>query len=133
VSSAEAKALTEFQDLVAGYIAYTKQEDANLLQYGPQKALMLSVGSRDTFMASLGRFFDGLLGRVKRYEQQSSTDGIDTGRKGAIDEVISLLTNLANQKTADAQKAFLDTRLAAEKDPRMKKLLGALTKVVTGK
>jgi hypothetical protein len=133
VSSADAKALAEFEGLVAGYIAYTRQEDANLGQYGQQKALMLSVGTRDSFIASLGRYFDGILGRVKRYEQQSSTDGIDTGRKGALDDVISLMTGLANQKSADAQKSFLDARLAAEKDPRMKNVLGYLQRIVTSR
>ena len=77
--------------------------------------------------------FDGILGRVKRYEQQSSTDGIDTGRKAALDEVTSLMTALANQKTVDAQKSFLDQRLAAEKDSRMKSVIGALSKFVTSK
>ncbi len=129
-SPADARALAEFEKLVAGYVAYTRQEDANLKQFGQQKALMLSVGSRDTFLASLSRTFDGILGRVKRYEVQSSTDGIDTGRKGALDDVISLMTNLANQKTLDAQKSFLDARLSAEKDPRMKNVIGTVLKVV---
>jgi hypothetical protein len=130
LSPEDARALAEFQKLVAGYVAYTRQEDANLKQYGAQKALMLSVGSRDTFLASLGRTFDGILGRVKRYEVQSSTDGIDTGRKGALDDVLLLMTNLANQKTVDAQKTFLDTRLSAEKDPRMKSVISSVLKVV---
>ncbi len=129
-SGRDARALAEFEKLVAGYVAYTRQEDANLKQFGQQKALMLSVGSRDTFLATLGKTFDGILGRVKRYEVQSSTDGIDTGRKGALDDVISLMTNLANQKTVDAQKSFLDTRLSAEKDPRMKNVIGSVLKVV---
>jgi len=133
VSSADARALAEFESLVAGYIGYAKQEDANLGKYGPQKALMLTMGSRDSFLASLGRYFDGLLGRVKRYELQSATDGIDTGRKGALDDIISLMTGLANQKSVDAQKAFLDARLAAEKDPRMKRVLGYLQRVVTSR
>jgi hypothetical protein len=129
----DARAIAEFQKLVDGYVAYTRQEDANLKQFGQQKALMLSVGSRDTFLASLGKTFDGILGRVKRYEVQSSTDGIDTGRKGALDDVILLMTNLANQRTADAQKSFLDARLSAEKDPRMKNVIGAVLKVVGGR
>ena len=91
---------------------------------------MLSVGTRDTFLASLGRTFDGILGRVKRYEVQSSTDGIDTGRKGALDDVLQLMTNLANQKTVDAQKTFLGARLSAEKDPRMKNVIESVLKVV---
>jgi hypothetical protein len=132
-SGEDAGALAEFQKLVDGYLAYTRQEDANLKQFGQQKALMLSVGSRDTFLASLGRTFEGILGRVKRYEVQSSTDGIDTGRKGALDDVVLLMTNLANQKTVDAQKSFLDTRLSAERDPRMKNVIGSVRKVVGGR
>jgi hypothetical protein len=133
VSSGNAKALAEFEKLAAGYIAYTRLEDANLKQYGQQKALMLTVGSRDSFLASLGKVFDGILGRVKRYEAQSSTDGIDTGRKGALDDVAALMTSLANQKTVDAQKSFLDTRLAAERDPRMKSVIAAVLKVVSSR
>ncbi|HTZ50500.1 MAG TPA: hypothetical protein VMF68_02520, partial [Spirochaetia bacterium] len=72
-------------------------------------------------------------GRVKRYEVQSSLDGIDTGRKAALDDVISLMTGLANQKGVDAQKTFLDSRLSAEKDPRMKNVIGSLAKFLTGR
>jgi tetratricopeptide (TPR) repeat protein len=133
ISEADARAFSEFQGLVAGYLAYTRQEDANLAQYGPRKALMLSIGGRDSVLASMGKFFDGLLGRVKRYEAQSTTDGIDTGRKAALDDVISLMTNLANQKTVDAQRSFLDARLSAEKDPRMKSLIGALARFMTSR
>ena len=85
---------------------------------------------RDSVLASMGKFFDGILGRVKRYELQSSTDGIDTGRKAAMDDVISLMTGLANQSGADAQKTYLDARLASEKDPRMKNVISALSRVV---
>ena len=133
ISNAEARALAEFEGLVAGYVAYTKQEDANLGKYGQQKALMLSEGSRNTFLASLSKSFDGLLGRMTRYENQSTVDGIDTGRKGALDAVISLMTGLANQKSVDAQKTFIADRLAAEKDPRMKGVLDYLQKIVTSK
>jgi hypothetical protein len=133
VSAADARAFAEFQALVASYLAYTRQEDSNLAQYGQRKALMLSIGNRDSMLASLGKFFDGLLGRVKRYEAQSSLDGIDTGRKAALDDVIALMTSLANQKSVDAQKSFLDARLAAEKDPRMKNLVGALAKFITSR
>jgi hypothetical protein len=133
ISAADARAYAEFQALVASYLAYTKQEDANLSQYGQRKALMLSIGGRDSMLASMGRFFDGLLGRVKRYEVQSTLDGIDTGRKAALDDVISLMTNLANQKSVDAQKSFLDGRLASEKDPRMKSVIGALAKFLTSR
>jgi hypothetical protein len=132
-SGAEDKKLAEFETLVAAYLAYAKQEDDNLAKYGQQKALMLSVGGRDGFLASLGKLFDGLLGRVKRYESQSATDGIDTGRKSALDDVIGLMTGLANQKTAETQKSFLEKRLAAEKDPRMKSLLGYLQRVVANR
>jgi DNA repair exonuclease SbcCD ATPase subunit len=128
-ASADQKRLAEFEGLVAAYVAYAKQEDDNLGKHSQQKALMLSVGARDSFFASLGKFFDGFLGRVKRYESQSSTDGIDTGRRKALDDVISLMTGLANQKTADAQKSFLDARLASEKDPKMLSLLGYLQRI----
>ncbi|HET6450521.1 MAG TPA: hypothetical protein VFI08_04380 [Spirochaetia bacterium] len=133
VSEADARAFAEFQGLVGTYLAYTKQEDANLAQYGPQKALMLSIGARDSVLASMNRFFDGILGRVKRYEQQSTVDGIDTGRKAAMDDVIALMTGVANQGNVDAQKSFLQTRLAAEKDPRMKSLITALSRFVTNR
>ncbi len=133
ITAADARAYAEFQGLVASYLAYTKQEDASLSKYGQQKALMLSIGARDSFLASMGKFFDGILGRVKRYELQSSTDGIDTGRKSALDDVISLMTGLANQGGADAQKSFLDARLAAEKDPRMKNVITALQKFLTSR
>ena len=133
IAPADARAFAEFQSLVASYLAYTKQEDANLARYGQRKALMLSIGGRDGVLASMGKFFDGLLGRVKRYEAQSATDGIDTGRKAALDDVISLMTNLANQKTVDAQRSFLDARLAAEKDPRMKSVIGALARFMTSR
>jgi hypothetical protein len=131
VSEADVRAFTEFQAVVASYLSYSKQEDANLALYGPRKALMLSIGARDSVLASLNRFFDGILGRVKRYEQQSTEDGIDTGRKAALDDVISLMTGVANQGSVDAQKSFLQTRLAAEKDPRMKNVIGALSRFVT--
>jgi hypothetical protein len=130
MSSAEQRKLAEFESLAAAYIEYAKQEDANLTKYGQQKALMLSIGSRDGFLASMGKYFDGFLGRLKRYESQSSTDGIVTGRRAALDDVISLMTSLANQKTGDARKSFLDARLAGEKDAQMKKLLGYLQKTM---
>ena len=133
VSPSDAQAFAEFQALVASYVAYTKQEDAALAKYGQRKALMLSIGGRDSVLAGLSRAFDGLLGRVKRYEVQSSLDGIDTGRKAALDDVISLMTGLANQKGVDAQKTFLDSRLSAEKDPRMKNVIGSLAKFLTGR
>ena len=133
VSPSDARAFAEFQALVASYVAYTRQEDAALAKYGQRKALMLSIGGRDSVLAGLSKVFDGLLGRVKRYEVQSSLDGIDTGRKAALDDVISLMTGLANQKGVDAQKNFLDSRLAAEKDPRMKNLIGSLAKFLTGR
>jgi len=133
VSAADARAFSEFQALVASYVAYAKQEDANLAQYGPQKALMLSIGARDSVLASMNRFFDGILGRVKRYEQQSTEDGIDTGRKAALDDVTSLMAGVANQGSVDAQKGFLQTRLAAEKDPRMKNVITALSRFLTSR
>jgi len=133
VSPSDARAFAEFQALVASYVAYTKQEDAALSQYGQRKALMLSIGERDNVLAGLSRVFDGLLGRVKRYEVQSSLDGMDSGRRAALDDVISLMTNLANQKGVDAQRSFLDARLAAEKDPRMKNVIGSLAKFLTGR
>ena len=120
----------EFERLVASYVDYAKKEDANLARYDAQKALMLSLGSRDSFLASLGTFFDGLLGRVKRYEAQSSIAGIDTGRRVALDDVIALMTSLANQKSPDQQRSFLDGRLASEKDERMKSVLGYLQRIV---
>jgi hypothetical protein len=132
LSSAEQRRLQEFDNLVAAYVAYAKQEDANLAANGQQKALMLSIGTRDGFIASLGKYFDGLLGRLKRYESQSSLDGISSGRRAALDDVISVMTGLANQKSPDARRSFLDGRIAAEKDARMKSLLGALQKVVNG-
>jgi tetratricopeptide (TPR) repeat protein len=130
LSAVDQKKLKEFQGLVASYVDYAKKEDANLARYDAQKALMLSLGSRDSFFASLGDFFDGLLGRVKRYEAQSSIAGIDTGRRGALDDVIELMTGLANQKSPDQQKRFLDNRLASEKDPKMKSVLGYLQRIV---
>jgi tetratricopeptide (TPR) repeat protein len=133
VSEADARAYTEFQALVASYLAYTRQEDTALGQFGQRKALMLSIGARDSVLASMGRFFNGILGRVKRYELQSSADGIDTGRKAALDDVISLMTGVANQASVDAQKSFLEARLAAEKDPRMKNVIGALAKFLTNR
>jgi hypothetical protein len=130
LSAADLKKVQEFESLVASYLDYSKKEDANLARYDAQKALMLSLGSRDSFFASLGSFFDGLLGRVKRYEAQSSIAGIDTGRRGALDDVIGVMTGLANQKSPDQQKSFLDSRLAAEKDPKMKSVLGYLQRIV---
>jgi hypothetical protein len=56
--------------------------------------------------------------------------GIDTGRQGALDDVIDLMTGLASQKSPDQQKTFLDGRLAAEKDPKMKSVLGYLQRIV---
>jgi hypothetical protein len=130
VSGADQKKLQEFENLVASYVDYARKEDANLSHYDAQKALMLSLGSRDSFLASLGGFFDGLLGRVKRYEAQSSMAGIDTGRRSALDDVIEVMTGLANQKSPDQQKSFLDDRLASEKDPKMKSVLGYLQRIL---
>jgi hypothetical protein len=130
LSSADQKRLAELDGLVAAYLAYARQEDENLSKYGQQKALMLSIGGRDGFLASMGKYFDGFLGRLKRYEAQSSTDGITTGRRAALDDVISLMTGLANQMTVDARKSFLDARLAVEKDAKMKNLLGYLQKIL---
>ena len=129
-SGADQKKLQEFESLVASYVDYARKEDANLSRYDAQKALMLSLGTRDSFLASLGGFFDGLLGRVKRYEAQSSLAGIDTGRRGALDDVIEVMTGLANQKSPDLQKSFLDERLASEKDPKMKSVLGYLQRIL---
>jgi hypothetical protein len=132
-SGADQKKLQEFEKLVASYVDYARKEDANLSRYDAQKALMLSLGSRDGFLASLGGFFDGLLGRVKRYEAQSSMAGIETGRRSAMDDVIGVMTGLANQKSPDQQKSFLDNRLASENDPKMKSVLGYLQRVLTAR
>ena len=77
--------------------------------------------------------FDAILNRVNRYDAQLSSDAMITGRRSAMDELATLLTGLANQQSAAAQKTYLDTRLAVEKDPRMKSLLDSLLKVVAGR
>ena len=137
LTAADQKKLADFDALATAYLAYAKQEDENLAKNTQQKGLMLSVGSRDSFLASLSKSFEGLLGRVQRYEAQIATDGVTTGsgagRKSALDDVMTLLTGLANQKTTDAQKQFLAARLAAEKDPKMKSLLGSLQSLVTNR
>jgi hypothetical protein len=136
LSAADQKRLDDLNALLLSYTRdYAAKEDANLGTYArdPQKALMLSVGSRDSFLASLSKMFDGLLGRVKRYEAQSAADGITTGRRGALDDVLAVMTGLANQKTPEGQKSYLDAKVTAEKDPKMKSVLGSLQKIVAGK
>jgi hypothetical protein len=135
LSSADEKSLQEFNSLVAAYITYAKQEDDNLARYKDDqgKALFVSGGSRLGFYSTLNKVFDGILNRVNRYDAQLSIDGMETGRKSAMDELASLMTGLANQKNAAAQKTFLDARLAAEKDARMKSLLQTLQKVVASR
>jgi hypothetical protein len=123
----------EFENLVASYLEYAAKEDANIAKYEEQKALMLSVGSRDSFLAMVSRFFDGLLVRVKRYDAQSSAAGIETGRKRALDDVIDVMTGLANQKSPDKQRSYLDSRMAAEKDLNMKNLLGYLQRILASR
>jgi hypothetical protein len=134
LSKADEKSLQELNSLVAAYITYAKQEDINLVRYKDDqgKALFATGGSRLGFYTTMNKVFDGLLNRVNRYDAQLSTDGIATGRRSAIDELAALMTGLANQKSAEAQKTFLDARLAAEKDPRMKSLLVSLQKLVPG-
>ncbi len=134
-SSADEKNLAEFNSLVAAYVVYAKQEDDNLARFKDDqgKALFISGGSRLGFYSTLNKVFDGILDRVNRYDAQLSSDGIATGRRSAMDELASLLTGLANQKDADAQKAYLDARVAAVKDPRMKNLLQSLQKVIASK
>jgi hypothetical protein len=133
-SAVEDKRLAEFDALVKSYLEYAAKEDANISANEQKKGLMLTVGTRNSFLASLGKFFDGILGRVQRYEIQSSVDGMETGRKGALDDVIAVMTGLANQKTPETQKSYLDGRIkAAEKDPKMQSLLGYLQQVVSKK
>jgi hypothetical protein len=134
LSSADEKALQEFNALVAAYVTYAKQEDENLARYKDDqgKALFASGGNRLGFYAALNKTFDGFLNRANRYDAQLSTDGIATGRKRAMDELAALMTGLANQKTADARAAFLGARIATEKDARMKGLLAALQKITAG-
>jgi hypothetical protein len=136
LSAVDQKRLDDLNTLLLSYTRdYAQKEDANLGKYvqDPQKALMLSVGSRDGFLASLSKMFDGLLGRVKRYEAQAASDGITTGRRTALDDVLAVMTGLANQKTPEGQKSYLDAKVSAEKDPKMKSVLGSLQKIVAGK
>ncbi len=135
LSAEDQKNLADFNDIVAAYITYAKQEDDNLAKFKDDqgKALFASGGSRQGFYSTLDKVFSGILGRVNRYDAQLSTDGITTGRRSAMDQLATLMTGLANQKGADAQNAWLSTKISAEKDARMKSLLQSLQKLISAK